>query len=118
MAYNKAKEEAREAYEKFNALRQKNDLASVKNYLKDNKELLALNDYANKLSEVIKYSRDQQDLIKLSKDLTIAEKRLKIKEEYILFCLLLFSFISFSYIFFQSSCHRWCSRTWSHDVTT
>jgi len=78
--YNKAKEEAREAYEKFNALRQKNDLASVKNYLKDNKELLALNDYANKLSEVIKYSRDQQDLIKLSKDLTIAEKRLKIKE--------------------------------------
>lgn len=78
--YNKAREEAREAYEKFNALRKKNDLVSVRNYFKDNKELLALNNYANKLSEVIKHSRDQQDLIKLSDDLTIPEKRLKIKE--------------------------------------
>lgn len=78
--YNKAKEEAREAYEKFNALRKKNDLVSVRNYLNDKKELIALNSYANKMSDVIKNIRDQQDLIKLSEDFTVAEKRLKIKE--------------------------------------
>ena len=78
--YGKAKEEARIAFEKFNALRKKNDIESVRNFVNDKKELLALNSYANKLSEVIKNIRDQQDLIKLSDKYTTAEKRLKIKE--------------------------------------
>jgi len=78
--YGKAKEEARIAFEKFNALRKKNDIESVRKFVDDKKELLALNSYANKLSDVIKSIRDQQDLIKLSDKYTTAEKRLKIKE--------------------------------------
>ncbi len=78
--YGKVKEEARIAFEKFNALRKKNDIESVRKFIDDKKELLALNSYANKLSDVIKNIRDQQDLIKLSDKYTTAEKRLKIKE--------------------------------------
>lgn len=78
--YGKAKEEARMAFEKFNALKQKNDIASVRSFVDDKKELLALNSYANKLSDVIKNIRDRQDAIKLSDQYTTAEKRLKIKE--------------------------------------
>ena len=58
----------------------KNDIESVRKFVDDKKELLALNSYANKLSDVIKSIRDQQDLIKLSDKYTTAEKRLKIKE--------------------------------------
>jgi len=78
--YGKAKDEARIAYEKFNALRQKGDIASVREFVNDKKELIALNNSANKLSDVIKIIRDQQDEIKLSDRYTTAEKRLKIKE--------------------------------------
>jgi len=52
----------------------------VEKFLNDKDELLALNDYANSLSDVIRYIRDQQDEIKLSDKYTTAEKRLKIKE--------------------------------------
>ena len=78
--YGKAKEEARIAFEKFSALSRKEDLVSVEKFLNDKDELLALNDYANSLSDVIRYIRDQQDEIKLSDKYTTAEKRLKIKE--------------------------------------
>ena len=78
--YGKAKEEARIAFEKFSALNRKEDLVSVEKFLNDKSELLALNDYANSLSDVIRYIRDQQDEIKLSDQYTTAEKRLKIKE--------------------------------------
>ena len=78
--YGKAKEEARIAFEKFSALNRKEDLVSVEKFLNDKDELLALNDYANSLSDVIRYIRDQQDEIKLSDKYTTAEKRLKIKE--------------------------------------
>lgn len=78
--YGKAKDEARIAYEKFNALRQKGDIASVREFVNDKKELIALNNAANKMSDVIKIIRDQQDEIKLSDRYTTAEKRLKIKE--------------------------------------
>lgn len=78
--YGKAKDEARIAYEKFNALRQKGDIASVREFVNDKKELIALNNAANKMSDVIKIIRDQQHEIKLSDRYTTAEKRLKIKE--------------------------------------
>jgi len=78
--YGKAKEEAVTAAEKFNAAMRKNDLVTAKQLMSDKGELIALKNYADKLSDTIKYLRDMQDSIKLSEDYTVAEKRLKIKE--------------------------------------
>ena len=78
--YSKAKEEAVTAAEKFNAAMRKNDLVTAKQLMGDKGELIALKNYADKLSDTIKYLRDMQDSIKLSEDYTVAEKRLKIKE--------------------------------------
>ena len=78
--YSKAKEEAVTAAEKFNAAMRKNDLVTAKQLMGDKGELIALKNYAAKLSDTIKYLRDMQDSIKLSEDYTVAEKRLKIKE--------------------------------------
>lgn len=78
--YSKAKEEAITAAEKFNAAMRKNDLVTAKQLMGDKGELIALKNYADKLSDTIKYLRDMQDSIKLSEYYTVAEKRLKIKE--------------------------------------
>jgi len=78
--FGKMADEARIAKEKFNAAKRDNDLSALEKVMKDKGELLYLNEYANKTSEVIKLFRDQQDSIKLSDEYTTAEKRLKIKE--------------------------------------
>jgi hypothetical protein len=79
-AYYKARGEAKLAAEEFNRAKSRNDLSSIQKVVNDKQEMLALDKYANKLSKVIKHSRDQQDAIRLSDEFTVAEKRLKIKE--------------------------------------
>lgn len=79
-AYYKAKEEAKKAAEEFRRAQRNNDLVSMQAVIKDKKEMLALDAYANKLSDVIRISRDQQDAVRLSDKFTVAEKRLKLKE--------------------------------------
>lgn len=79
-AFYKAREEAKLAAEEFNRARRKNDLVAMQTVINDKKEMLALDAYADKLSEVIRYARDQQDAVRLNKDIPIAEKRLKLKE--------------------------------------
>lgn len=79
-AFYKAREEAKLAAEEFNRARRKNDLVAMQTVINDKKEMLALDAYADKLSEVIRYARDQQDAVRLNKDIPIAEKRLRLKE--------------------------------------
>ncbi len=79
-AYYKAKEEAKKAAEEFRRAQRNNDLVSMQAVVKDKKEMLALDAYANKLSDVIRLSRDQQDAVRLSDKFSVAEKRLKLKE--------------------------------------
>lgn len=79
-AYYKARAEAKLAAEEFNRAKSRNDLSSIQKVVNDKQEMLALDKYANKMSEVIKHLRDQQDAIRLSDKFTVTEKRLKIKD--------------------------------------
>ena len=79
-AYYKVREEARTAAEEFNRARRDNDVAKMQTVLKDKKELIALDRYANKLAATIDAARDQQDAVRADKNLSVQEKRLKLKD--------------------------------------
>lgn len=79
-AYYKATDKAREAAEEFRRAQTRNDFTTVEKLVKDKKELLALDDFASSLSELIGHTRDLQDAIRVSEDYTAAEKRTRIKE--------------------------------------
>jgi len=79
-AYYKVREEARTAAEEFNRARRDNDVAKMQDVLKDKKELIALDRYANKLAATIDAARDQQDAVRADKNLSVQEKRLKLKD--------------------------------------
>lgn len=79
-AYHKVREEARTAAEEFNRARRDNDVAKMQDVLKDKKELIALDRYANKLAATIDAARDQQDAVRADKNLSVQEKRLKLKD--------------------------------------
>ena len=52
----------------------------MQDVLKDKKELIALDRYANKLAATIDAARDQQDAVRADKNLSVQEKRLKLKD--------------------------------------
>lgn len=78
-AYYKAKEEAMKAGKEFDRAKKKNDLVSMQSLLRDKHEMINLNKYANNMQKFISLARDQQDAVRLSESLTVAEKRLKLK---------------------------------------
>ena len=53
--------------------------AQLNKLMEDNGELIAMDKYADKLSKIIKAKRDMQDVIKQNDNLTVAEKRMKLK---------------------------------------
>jgi len=79
-AYYKAREEARTAAEEFNRARRANDVGKMRAVVEDKRELLALDRYANKLAAAIDAARDQQDAVRADENLSVKEKRLKLKD--------------------------------------
>ncbi len=81
-AFHKAAGEARTAAETFNRIKRKNDLEKLDTFLADgqNLELLALDDYANKLRKWTAAERDIQDALRADESISVKEKRLKLKE--------------------------------------
>jgi len=79
-AYGKAKDEARTAAEKFSRLKRNNDLEGAAKFVDEHAELLAMNAYADSLSRFITANRDQQDAIRASKEYSVKEQRLRIKD--------------------------------------
>jgi hypothetical protein len=79
-AYYKVREEARTAAEEFNRARRDNDTGKMQDVLKDKKELIALDRYANKRAAVIDAARDQQDAVRADKKLSVQEQRIKLKD--------------------------------------
>jgi hypothetical protein len=79
-AYYKVREEARTAAEEFNRAKRANDVSKMQDVIKDKKELIMLDRYANKLSATIDAARDQQDAVRADKKLSVQEKRIKLKD--------------------------------------
>jgi hypothetical protein len=78
-AYYEAKSEASKAADDLSRAKKMGDMMSAKKLMEDNGELIAMDKYADKLSKTIKAKRDMQDVIKQNDNLTIAEKRMKLK---------------------------------------
>ena len=78
-AYYEAKSEASKAADDLSRAKKMGDMMSVKKLQQDDAELIAMDKYADKLSKTIKAKRDMQDVIKQNDNLTIAEKRMRLK---------------------------------------
>lgn len=78
-AFHKARKEAQIAAEEFSRAKEKKDFSTAKQILVDKNELIALDKYADKLRTHISAARDRQDAVRLDPNLTVAEKRAKLK---------------------------------------
>lgn len=78
-AYNKSRTEAQTASEQFKRLQKTGDVMGAQKFMNDNRELIALDIYADRMAKFIKAERDQQDAIRLDESIPTAEKRLKLK---------------------------------------
>jgi len=79
-AYYRAREEAQKTAEAFTRAKARNDMTTINKLVEDEAEMIGLDAYASSLSEAISVVRDMQDAIRLSDDLSTAEKRTQIKE--------------------------------------
>jgi hypothetical protein len=80
-AFYRAAEEAQTATEAAARAKRARDVAQLKDIMSEDRELIALNTAAGKFRKAIQHSRDAQDRIRMSKDLTVAEQRLQIKQQ-------------------------------------
>ena len=79
-AFYKARNEARTAAEEFSRTMKRNDFAAAEEFQADNKEMLMLDRYADRLQKFVRMWRDQQDAVRVDKNLSVGDKRLKLKE--------------------------------------
>jgi len=79
-AFYKAAGEARTAAEELGRAKRNQDWKKFGDIASDKREMLAMHRYANSMSKFNKLLRDQQDAVRLSDDISVKDKRLKLKE--------------------------------------
>lgn len=78
-AYYEAVSEARAASEEFGRARRNRDVKKLQDIVSEKRELLALNNYANKLAKAVSHKRDLQDALRQDKSVPVAQQRLTLK---------------------------------------